>query len=352
MAEPVTDEMTAVRRLRADAPLPDHARLAPAHRRLLDEIGERPRRGRTGWTGRTGWKLKAAGAVAAVTAAALLSTLMLPADDGTPARPDRTAVPPPTSWVFQEVRLDSVCRPAPGPSMFSEAGGLELNPFGKQPCDPDTKTKTLTDLTRWVRYDGRAQATPSGDQRDPDGLMVDDHPVFPSSWTMLAPRETDALLAGLPDDPGAALKWILAKSVPTRVTTAGRLTQAQRDFNEVMEVLTGASSVPADKARTIYRIITGLKGATEPVRVTDGVGRKVLAIGVDGTVHDADWERNSMQVLLDPETFAYRGVRWVAGVSYYVDGKAAGGPLVRKGTVVGMATRVATVVVDEAGDRN
>ncbi|WP_435837227.1 RNA polymerase sigma factor [Streptomyces asoensis] len=29
-------------------PLPDHARLAPAHRRLLDEIGERPRRGRAG----------------------------------------------------------------------------------------------------------------------------------------------------------------------------------------------------------------------------------------------------------------------------------------------------------------
>ncbi|MEU5280499.1 hypothetical protein [Streptomyces asoensis] len=346
MAEPVTDEMTAVRRLRADAPLPDHARLAPAHRRLLDEIGERPRHGRTGW------KFKVAGAVAAVTAAALLSTLMLRADDGTPATPDRVQAPRPTSWVFHEVRLDSVCRPARSPYMFSEAGELELNPFGKQPCDPYTKTKTLTDLTRWVRYDGRAQATPSEDPRDPDGLMVDDHPVFPSSWTMLAPRETDALLAGLPDDPEAALKWIRRKSVPTRTTTAWRLTQAQRDFDEVMEVLTGASAVPAGKARTLYRIITGLKGATEPVRVTDGAGRRVLAIGVDGTFRDYSWERNSMQVLLDPETFAYRGVRWVAAGSYYVNGKASGGPLVRKGTVVGMATRVATVVVDQAGDRH
>ncbi|WP_327184611.1 hypothetical protein [Streptomyces sp. NBC_01334] len=348
MAEPAMDEMTAVRQLRADAPVPDLARLAPARRRLLDEIEGRPRHGRAGW------KLKAAGAVAAVTAAALLSTLTLHEDDRTPTQPVPTATPRPTSWVFHQVRLDMVCDVGMSTFVYSEAGGLQLSPVGKRPCDTKTNTATRTsiDSSRWIRYDGLSTAAPIQNTGDPDDVSVWDDPSRPSSRTMLAPRETDALLASLPDDPDAALRSILRKSVPTRNTSAWRLTQAQRDFDEVVEVLSGASAVPPDKARTIHRIITGLEGATEPVRATDGAGREVLAIGVDGNFRDYAWERNSMQVMLDPHTFAYRGVRWVAGVSYYVGGKASGGPFVAKGTVLGTATRVATVVVDKAGDRN
>ncbi|TQJ55064.1 hypothetical protein OHU34_17280 [Streptomyces sp. NBC_00080] len=343
MAEPAMDEMTAVRQLRADAPVPDLARLAPARRRLLDEIEGRPRHGRAGW------KLKAAGAVAAVTAAALLSTLTLHEDDRTPAQPVPTATPRPTSWVFHQVRLDTVCDAGMSPSDYSEAGMFQLWPDGKRPCD--TKTKTSLDSYRWIRYDGTSTAL-ADRNTDPADVQVRTDPIGPLSREMLAPRETDALLAALPDDPDAALRSILRKSVPTRVTSAWRLTQAQRDFDEVIEVLSGASAVPADKARTIYRIITGLEGATEPAGATDGAGRKVLAIGIDGNFRDYAYERNSMQVLLDPETFAYRGVRWVAGIDYYVGGKASGGPFVAKGTVLGTATRVATVVVDKAGDRN
>ncbi|MFH0174316.1 hypothetical protein [Streptomyces cacaoi] len=344
MAEPAMDEMTAVRQLRADAPVPDHARLTPARRRLLDEIEGRPRHGRAGW------KLKAAGAVAAVTAAALLSTLTLHEDDRTPTQPVPTATPRPTSWVFHQVRLDTVCDAGMSPFDYSEAGALQLWPAGKRPCD--TKTKTSLDSNRWIRYDGTSTAQAGPNSGDPADVQVWTDPIGPLSREMLAPRETDALLAALPDDPDAALKSIIRKSVPTRVTSAWRLTQAQRDFNEVVEVLSGASAVPADKARTIYRIITGLEGATEPFRTTDGAGRKVLAIGVDGNFRDYAWERNSMQVLLDPETFAYRGVRWVAGMDYYVGGKASGGPFVAKGTVLATATRLATVVVDKAGDRS
>ncbi|MET8166964.1 hypothetical protein ABZT34_22375 [Streptomyces sp. NPDC005329] len=59
-----------------------------------------------------------------------------------------------------------------------------------------------------------------------------------------------------------------------------------------------------------------------------------------------------MQVLLDPETFAHRDVRWVAGMDYNAGGKAPGGPFVPKGTVVGTSTPLATVVVDRAGGRD
>ncbi|MFE6828049.1 hypothetical protein [Streptomyces sp. NPDC057690] len=345
MAEPAMDEMTAVRQLRADVPVPDRARLAPAHRRLLDEFEGLPRRGRAGW------KLKAAGAVAAVTAAALLSTLTLREDDRTPTQPAPTATARPDSWVYHQVRLVLLNCPA-GLSLseYGEAGSFDLSP-GTRPCD--TKTTTSFDQSRWIRYDGLSVAQPDhSSSGDPDDVRAWNDPTTPSAREMLAPRETDALLTSLPDDPDAALKAILKKSVPTRVTSAYRLTQAQRDFDEVVEVLSGASAVPADKARTIYRIITGLEGATEPVEVTDGEGRKVVAIGVDGNFRDYAYERNSMQVLLDPETFAYRGVRWVAGMDYYAGGKASGGPFLAKGTVLATATRVATVVVDKAGERN
>ncbi|OQR60218.1 hypothetical protein B6E66_31740 [Streptomyces maremycinicus] len=62
--------------------------------------------------------------------------------------------------------------------------------------------------------------------------------------------------------------------------------------------------------------------------------------------------RGRLLALLDPETFVYRGVRWVAGTDYYVGGKASGGPFMAKGAVLATATRVATVVVDKAGERN
>ncbi|MFE7928065.1 hypothetical protein ACFU6S_04920 [Streptomyces sp. NPDC057456] len=344
MAEPAMDEMTAVRQLRADAPVPDHARLTPARQRLLDEIAGQPRRGRAGW------QLKAAGAVAAVTAAALLSTLTLHEDGRTPTQPAPTATARPDSWVYQRVRLVLLNCPAGGSgSEYSEVGSLALS-AGPRPCDPKT-TRSIDD-DHWIRYDGLSTAVPKQNTSDPDDVRVRNDPSGPSATEMLAPRETDALLAALPDDPGSALKAILEKSVPTRITSAYRLTQAQRDFDEVVEVLSGASTVPADKARTIYRIITGLEGATEPVEVTDGAGREVLAIGIDGNFRDYAYERNSMQVLLDPHTFAYRGVRWVAAMGYYVGGKASGGPFLTKGTVIATATRVATVVVDKAGERN
>ncbi|SER26303.1 hypothetical protein SAMN04487983_1013126 [Streptomyces sp. yr375] len=45
-----------------------------------------------------------------------------------------------------------------------------------------------------------------------------------------------------------------------------------------------------------------------------------------GTFRDHAHERNATQVLLDPETYAYRGIRWVACLGYYAGGKASGGP--------------------------
>ncbi|MEU8649450.1 hypothetical protein [Streptomyces sp. NPDC048737] len=338
MAEPVIDEMSALRALRADAPLPDHARLTPARQRLLDEIaGTEQRRAR--------WKLKALGAVAAVVAAALLSTLVLRGEPATPAEP--AAPPRADQWVYLESRYDLwQCRTSISNMGYTEAGQIILR--GPEPCSTEPAKPRLQ--SSWTRYDGAEQA-----YGKPDASRAEAEEVRPwngRNTNYLTPQETDALVADLPDDPDAALRLIRARSIPDRATYKVRLTQAQRDFEEVVDVLANATAVPSDKARTMHRVITGLAGVTRPVTTTDGTGRKVLAIGVEGEFRDYAWERNYVQVLLDPETFAYRGVRWVAALDYYVDGKPSTGPFVAKGTVIGKATRLSTVVVDKAGERH
>jgi hypothetical protein len=343
MAETEMDEMAAVRQLRADAPLPDHARLTPARQRLLDEIAAPRRR-------HAGWKLKALGAAAAVVTAALFSTVALRQDHRPPTEP-APATPRPTQWVYQHVDLSLMkCHTGLTTSAYSEVGSIDLGPGnGTYPCTMKPGKQVAHD--EWVRYDGLAYARPNPRKDDPDHLSIQgDHRWFPSN-DMLTPRATDALVAALPDDPEAALELIRKRSFPSRLDSSQHLTQAQRDLDEVLEVLSGATTVPADKARILYRVITELDGATKPAEITDGAGRTVLAIGVDGDFRDRVWARNGTQVLLDPDTYAYRGVRWVAGLDYYVGGKASGGPFVKKGTQIGMATRISTTVVDKAGDR-
>ncbi|MET7619274.1 hypothetical protein [Streptomyces sp. NPDC005408] len=332
------DEMTAVRQLRADAPVPDHARLTPARQRLLDEIAKPGR-------SRGGWKLAAVGAAAAVTAAALLTTLPLGQRHDAPANP----MPRSDQWVHQKVRWDTwQCGTGGSTLGYSEADYFSLGP-SSQRCVAKPAKPRYQD--KWIRYDGRVLATPDDSSEDPDDVDVwnDRHP---ESWEMLAPQPSDALVAALPDDPQAALKMIRKRTIPSRDGNAPRLTQAQRDFAEIVEVLSGSPLIPPDKARTIHRVITRLQGVTKPVEVTDGAGRPTIAIGVDGNFRDYSYERNSMQVLLDPETFAYRGVRYLAGIGYYVGGKDSGGPFVAKGTVIATATRVDTDIVDRAGQRS
>ncbi|MEU3784362.1 hypothetical protein [Streptomyces sp900129855] len=332
------DEMTPVRGLRADAPVPDHARLTPARQRLLAEIAG-PRRDRSGW------RLKTLGAVAAVVAVASLSTVTLRADHSAPAKP----APRPNQWVYQHVRVDGwQCAYAKSGGEYSEIGVLDLYPGHGRACNATPTTSRSSD--RWVRYDGDVFAGPGSGGQGTDDVRTA-AALGPPARRMLAPQDMDALVATLPDDPDAALRTILKKSVPSRSTSAGRLTQAQRDFDEILEVLSGSTDLPPDKARTIYRIIMSLDEVTKPVKVTDGADRTVLVIGVDGNFRDYSYQRNGIQVLLDPETYAYRGVRWVAGLDYYVGGKSSGGPFVAKGTVIATDTRVSTEIVDGPGKR-
>lgn len=65
------DELTQLRELRADAPVPDRAALAPGRALLTDAIAGRNRRTRRL---RADWRIASLGAVVAITAAALIAT--------------------------------------------------------------------------------------------------------------------------------------------------------------------------------------------------------------------------------------------------------------------------------------
>ncbi|MFD5426570.1 hypothetical protein [Streptomyces sp. NPDC127084] len=330
------DEIEAVRRFREDAPLPDRAELGRVGRRLFEEIHKSPRR-------RVGWKLTAVAAVCGVAAVALLSALPW----GAGGQND-TATPPPVSapWVYQKVRWDTwQCDTGASTYGPSEVGSFNLGSVSRS-CE--AKPAQPVYQTRWVRYDGGALATPDESTEDPDDVDVWKG-RFQDAWQMLPPRSSDELVASLPDQQGKALLTIRERSLPSRLVGAGRMTQAQRDFGEVVEVLAGCSRVTADKARLLHELLVGLPGATSSAGVTDGEGRPVLAIGISGRFRDYSDERNAMQVLLDPSTYAYRGVRYVAGIDYRVGGASSSGPLVKKGTVVATATRTSTSIVEEAG---
>ncbi|GAA4924499.1 hypothetical protein ACFPM3_31265 [Streptomyces coeruleoprunus] len=319
------DELRAVRELRADAPRPDAPRLAHVRGRFLEEI-DRPRRRPA-----LRWTVAGLGAAVAVTVVALLTTL-LPGKE--PARPAER--PRADQWLVHKTRMDGwrCGYVGSGGGWYLDPIAWELNlgwgPKAKGTCTPERRLINSED--RWMRYDGRL-----GGMRDRALASADE----------LSPQKSDALMAELPeDDARAVLRLIRKRTIPTRVTSAWRKTQAQRDYDEIVEVLAGAPTATPDQRRILYEVIAGLDGATKPVTTTDGIGRKVIAIGVEGHQRDYAWERNTYQVLLDPETYAYRGVRVVAGMGYYVDGKASGGPFVAKGTVIATVTRESTRLSD------
>lgn len=332
------DEMRTLQDFRADAPTPDRARLAPGHQRLLDEGGRPKRRLRGGW-----W-LAAVGSATAITVVATLVTLM-PAPD----EPAASAVKPRADqWIYRKTVWRTVnCGYGGSGSGSMEMLDLNLDSH-RRPCD--LHHEQSRDEEAWVRYDGR-RPMPAG--AAPGATPEDVAEWVDAGGDTLSPQQADALVEDLPGDADAALRMIRKRSIPSRVTSAWRLTQAQRDFEEVAEVLAMATRVPSDKRELLYRIAGELDGAraVETSPEPDRGHERLVALAVDGNYRDYSYERNTFQVLFDPETFAFRGFRLVAGMGYYVNGKASGGPYVAKGTVLATAMRVTTKVVDKAGAR-
>lgn len=122
------DEMTRLRELRADAPVPHRAALAPGRKRLTDSIEGGSRRT---FRLRADWRIASLGAVVAITAAALFVTQIVDTSDPRQSGPATVAgdldLSSPAGCPRAGRRLPGA---AGGPS--GAAGGpVDLSPAGK-----------------------------------------------------------------------------------------------------------------------------------------------------------------------------------------------------------------------------
>ena len=155
------------------------------------------------------------------------------------------------------------------------------------------------------------------------------------------PRSFDSYKAAtaLPTDPAALLRWAYAQTPD--VTGAGSTDDAEA-FNILRGIL-GNGVLPDHLQASVFRAMERIPGVA--VRTVDVLGRPTLAPGQTG-----EWLRQ--ELLLDPETYAYRGQRSTVVKNATINPLKAGNSTGRvyKGHTV-VAERLAARVVDRPGAR-
>jgi hypothetical protein len=155
------------------------------------------------------------------------------------------------------------------------------------------------------------------------------------------PLEDYKALAALPTDPDALLRWAYALA---EHTTGGGMDDDGDVYLIFNHILRG-NLLPPDLEAAIFRALKQVPGVTV-VDTVDVSGRPALALGL----RTSDWLHE--ELLLDTETYAYRGERSTVVRDATIDPLKAGNPTgeVRKGSKVVVA-RMVTAIVDQPGQR-
>ena len=148
-------------------------------------------------------------------------------------------------------------------------------------------------------------------------------------------------LAALPTEPQALRRWAYERA---RNTTGGGMNDDGDVFLIFNHMLRG-NVLPPKLEAAIFRVLKQLPGVTV-LDTVDVLGRPAIALGL-GT---SDWLHE--ELLLDKETYTYRGERSTVTRDATIDPFKAGNPRgeVKKGSKVVVA-RVLTAIVDEPGQR-
>ncbi|MCM2577579.1 CU044_5270 family protein [Streptomyces meridianus] len=278
------DEMTAVCELRADAPVPDRARLAPGRIRLV-RATERTSRARTR-LGRRWAAVAAAAAVAVVTVAALVVPQLV---TGSGERSVRPAAPP-------VVRTDDLEDAATVLNRAADA--VERLPDPKPRAGQWVYQKTMRG------HESKPQSGPAEqehwypyvDPRFENGKEGDDHSF----------RERYELVDRLPADPERTLATARASYPPIKGES-----RSAHSFR-ASRVLADTYPVPPGGLARLYRAMATIDGLKVVDRlVEDARGRGAIAVYLperDDAFQD--------QMLFDPQTFTCVGQRVVATKAY------------------------------------
>ncbi|MER5788757.1 CU044_5270 family protein [Streptomyces sp. NPDC001980] len=325
------DEMTELRALRADAPVPDRARLAAGRARLTDAVRAGERR-RALWR-RDLWRrdLVIVAVVAAVTAVAVTAALLV-GGTGTghrvqPATPDLD-LKGMSAADFLERAADALEKQPTGTEPTGKQWiytSMAMKPgHGEQPSD------------YWRRYDGELQAYHPADG-DPELTVIPAHLRSEGPDDYDSPRDVYRFLAALPADGGGTLRALRKRNA---VRDNGP--QAWDDYAEISQLLK-VDLVPPAGLASLYRALALLPGGTVTDHLVDTVtGRKAVALTYDITPVGAGEVSTKVggktggaaQMLIDPRTYHVVGYRTV------VNGK-----------VTMASERLRTAVVDKAGER-
>ncbi|MGW4360505.1 CU044_5270 family protein [Streptomyces californicus] len=329
------DEMTELRELRADAPVPDRAALAPGRKRLTDAIGGG---GRRSYRLRTDWRIASLGAVAAVTAGALLFTQVLDAPAPRPSAPatvtgDLDLTSPAAALGRAADFLDRQEAP-PEPRSDQWIYLREENPEQEEGwAEVPAEVREQMDMggyspDSWVPYDDKAA---ENDASDTDYRTA---------------RESYRIAAGLPEDPRALLAK-LREVFPSGDGEYGeREDEAEHSFRALYVLLQSYPLPPAAMAR-IYRAMATVEGVgvTDHL-IRDASGRQVIAV-------TRAYDRNTRrEILIDPVDYGYAGERDVVTRTHEAPGPEGLTPQVlKRGDILMNVARTRAAVVDAKGQK-
>ncbi|MET8814370.1 CU044_5270 family protein [Streptomyces sp. NPDC004549] len=324
------DEMTEVRALRAQVPVPDRARLAPGRTRLTEaaRVG-RSRRAR--WLRR---EFALVGVVAAVTAVAVTATLLVGSsgsrDTVRPAATPDVRYRGVTTAEFLRQAADAVQTQPDG--TVPTAKQWIYTKVAQEPAQPAGKSGGINsgiEQDQWIRYDGSATAFRFGDHPLRVTKM---HVENGGEGDDRSPREMYRVLAALPPDGKGTLKALREQNA---IADDKGSSLARNDYFEI-RVLLSNPVMPAKGLASLYRALALLPGGKVTSHlVKDAAGRRVIALNWNrgerstfgGAMHD--------QWLIDPQTYRIVGERLVSD----------------NGKILGGSSLFTTAVVDKAGTR-
>lgn len=289
------DEMTEMRELRADAPTPDRARLAPGRQQLLEAAQKGAARRM-----RLDWRVTAAGGAATVIAIAAVVAVLVGGDGPErsvrPAGPDLTSATALLEQAAEVVSQQPEPHPRDGQWVYLKTAQCRS---GATDAAPDAKPEVSEE---WVQYDSPVR------EDDTDG---DNEP---------SQRRLFRLLASLPDD-SAEIRKLALDMFPIDKDTGS--TREQAGTFALLATLDEAYPVHPQGMARLYRALAADPGVeVVPHPVKDPMGHDAIAVYPD----PGSKAVQRREYLLDPETFQYRGTRSVAVRDYeekYEDGSSA-----------------------------
>jgi hypothetical protein len=198
---------------------------------------------------------------------------------------------------------------------------------------------------RFTNSDGKNEIGRHWHRADGDGeAFMDEHGRL-QVQSMQPPRDRPGRkapvldtyhgLTTLPTDPGALLRWAYAQDIENGNTSKDGVVYLM--FNHVLR----GNVLPPKLESAIFRAMKQIPGVA--LQTVDIFGKQTYSLAFTD-----DWLRE--ELLIDPQTYAYRGERSTVVRNATIDPLKAGnstGEVKKDSTVI--AERLATAIVDEPG---